>query len=481
MSRLVQVGKKSYDRDQFSTWINYAFDAYEELGGQDWATLDPKVRLASFVKALPEKSTEAIKPTQLLLDLGMAFDPTTLDAPPKLECVWGTIPTAEVELHAVLAELHDKATGTDTEAKNAKRELAAVAQFLEHFGAIRETYWSRCHSIWAAMQMAEWVATDYYYAFLAHNRYLASKERDRYLYPKSAGPYLPRATSQDFEGMRRGLSLVNKARQAAAIDQIRREQFVVQATSLGLCALVICQQLSEGRLFPESQDLRRLREATGLASQAAQNMADAMTQYLDVVRGQATSYPILTLLGPREVRADGLSNLAQKIDEVVTEAQVAIDHLMTEGARRFVIPQTFQQPTPQALAKSVADSSVVSVWKVPFFLERAIQTLPLAQAEDVDHVRVLASQLESGTAIKSAIALGGIDVAIMAAPAAGPIGVAIAMQWACIQLFRSIEEYQQLSNLFKASIDPNYLLLGLDHEPASRIGMILAFIGVIFP
>ena len=42
------------------------------------------------------------------------------------------------------------------------------------------------------------VATDYYYAFLAHNRYLASKERDRYLYPKSAGPYLPRATSQDF-------------------------------------------------------------------------------------------------------------------------------------------------------------------------------------------------------------------------------------------------------------------------------------------
>lgn len=483
MSRTVRVGTTDHKRDFFSTPIGYAFDAYEKIGPQAWSMLMPRVRLGSFVKELTEKPGEAIKPTSLLLDLGMAFDVSALDAPPDLECVHGRLPTSELLLDAALTALHATATtASGGVAKLALLHLAAMAQMIEHLDPIRQTYWQRCKSVWRGMQQAEWVASDYYYAYLAHNKWLAQQERERYLYPKRAGPHVPRATSDDFVGMRRALSTLNHAYKNAEIDAVKREQFVVQAVSLGLCVLAIHAALREGRLIPEPQDMQRLAVATGLTTQAAQNTADAMTRYLDAVSRHAADYPILTLLGPRKVRTDGYSDLAKNIDEAVDDARNAIDHLMTEGARKFVIPDTYQNlhsMTPHALAKLVAEGSAVSVWKVPFFLERAIQILPEENARDVDQVMALAATLESEGAIKSSLALGGIEIAMMAAPIAGPIGVGVAVAWGLVGVIRSVQEYRQLSWLFEASIDPHYLLRGLEHEPASKLGVLLSFLGMI--
>lgn len=483
MSRHVRVGSTSYVREFFSTPVNHAFDAYEAVGHQEWAGLAPKLRLASLVRDLPEAITALARPTDLLLDVGMAFDPTTLDGPPRIDCIHGPLPVVPEELDNALTELN--ATwrgGNGVAAERAKLHLAAAAQFLGHFDPVRKAYRARCESVWRAIQQAEWIATDIYFAHLARSREIARRERERYLYPKKAGPHVPRAESEDFKGMRRGLALIHKARKAAHVDEVKREQLVVQAISLGLCALVIAAQLRQGRLLPEPEDMRRLNMATGLASQAARNTADAMTQYLEALRREAAVYPILTLLGPREVATGGFGPLAEAIDQAVTDATAACERLMSEGARRLVIPETFASEhamTPSQLAKCVANASVLSVFKVPFFLERAIQTLPGRDAEDVDRVLALASDLESGSAIRSSLALGGIETAMLAAPAAGPIGVAIAVQWGLMEVIRSLHEYGQLKALFEASIDPRLFLRGLEHEPASRLSVLFSLLGLV--
>jgi hypothetical protein len=483
MADNVKVGDTTYKRSLFSTPIGYAFDAYEEIGEQSWATLAPKVRLGSFVRDMPAKAGEVIKPTQALLNLGMAFDAAALDSAPQIDCVYGVVPTEAVALDNALSALRGKSmTGTGADAKAAKKFLAACAQFIDHIEPVRQAYWARCESVWFAVRGVEWIANDFYFAYLAHNKWVAQHERDRYLYPRKVGAHIPRAESEDFQGLKRGLAAINSARRAAHIDEVKREKVVVQGVSLVIAALSIAKAVNEGRLMLSPEDNRRLAIAAGLSSQAAQNLAEAMTQYLGAVRLHGTRYPILSLLGPREIRSDSTMYLATKIDEAIDDAVDAIEMLMASGARRFAIPPTHQNPhsmTPSALARLIAAGGRTSVWKLPFFVERATQTLPDQDAQDVDSVLTLAGKLDSEGAIANALAFGGVELAMMAAPAAGPIGVGVALQWAIVQIIQAVREYHELQALFAASVDPNYLLRGLEHEEASELDVMLSFLGLI--
>jgi len=483
MAEDVKVGETTYKRSRFSTPIGYAFDAYEEIGEQSWSTLAPKVRLGSFVRDLPAKSADAIKPTQALLDLGMAFDAAALDAAPTLDCVYGVLPTEAIALDNALSALRGKSmAGTGAEAKTAKKFLAAAAQFIGHLDPVLQAYWARCESVWFAVREVEGIANDFYYAYLAHNRWVAQSERDRYLYPRKAGAHVPRAESEEFLGLKRGLAAINSARRSAHVDEVKREKTVVQGVSLLIAAATIVNAVNEGRIILAPEDNRRLGYAAGLMNQAAQNLAEALQQYLGVVRLHGSKYPILSLLGPREVRSDSTMYLASKIDEAIDDAVEAVEILMRSGARSFAIPATHQDPhsmTPSALAKVIAESGKTSVWKLPFFVERATQTLPDRDAQDVDSVLTLAEKLDSDGAIANALALGGIELAMMAAPAAGPIGVGVALQWGILQIIHAIREYRELKTLFAASVDPNYLLRGLEHEDASKFDVMLSFLGLI--
>jgi hypothetical protein len=483
MGENVKVGETTYKRSSFSTPIGYAFDACEELGEQSWSALAPKVRLGSFVRDLPPKAADAIKPTQALLDLGMAFEATALDAAPTLDCVYGVLPTEAVALDNALGALRGKSmSGTGAEAKTAKKFLAATAQFIGHLDPVRQAYWERCESVWFAVRGVEWIANDFYYAYLAHNRWMAQSERDRYLYPRNVGAHIPRTESDEFLGLKRGLAAINAARRSTHIDDVKREKTVVQGASLLIAAATLVNAVSEGRVILSPEDNRRLGYAAGLMTDAARNQAEAMQQYLGVVRLHGSRYPILSLLGPREVSADSTMYLARMIDDAIDDAVEAIEDLMMSGARRFAIPATHQDPhsmTPSALAKVIAHSGQTSVWKLPFFVERATQTLHDRDAADVDSVLALAEKVDSEGAIANALALGGIELAMMAAPAAGPIGVGVALQWGILQIIHAVREYRELKTLFAASIDPNYLLRGLEHEDASKLDVMLSFLGLI--
>lgn len=482
MARTVRVGRVEYVRDRFPHEFNYAFDAYEKIGAVSWKELGPNIRLGSFIQPLTESRSDLGKPCNLLFSLGVAFDPRSLDEAPRVDCAFGTLPVAEDLLKPKLAELNTVWRGpAGPQAERAGKLLAATAQVFEHLASVFDAYRLRCDLIWRAMQEAEWIATDYYYAHLARNRMLARRERDRYLYPRRPGPIVLRAESADVKGLRVGLAAINRVRKSAHVDDVKREQVVVTGVALGLGAATILNQLQNGRIYPSQQDQEQLNKVTGLLTQAAKNTAEAMQEYLEAIRVHGEQYPLLSILGPREIGSYDYGPFAEAIDTAVKDVIAACEKLMQEGARHLVIPEapSLHSMTPGRLAQTIADAPAVSVWKLPFFLERALQQLPTERAEDAEKVMALAAELDGSQCIRSALAISGVETGLMVAAATGPIGATIAFQWAVVQVIKSVHEYGEMKALFEASIDPRLFLRGLDHEPASRLSVFLSLLGLI--
>jgi hypothetical protein len=57
--------------------------------------------------------------------------------------------------------------------------------------------------------------------------------------------------------------------------------------------------------------------------------------------------------------------------------------------------------------------------------------------------------------------------------------VGVALVWGVLSLIQEIHDYQQMQTLFRATIDPQMLLLGLEHEPASKLSVLLALLGAL--
>ena len=270
-------------------------------------------------------------------------------------------------------------------------------------------------------------------------------------------------------------------RERVQLDQIKREQNVVDAIALVGGAVAIASALQRGSVVPDQQEINDLSAVAGMSSQAQQHVVEAMLKYLGVVRLHASSYPMVNILGPQKVNTHSVIAFTHALEAAIVDAAEAIDELIVDGACRYVVPTQPRQETmtPSGIASLIAESSAVSTWKLPFFVDRSMSTLPPGRAGDAEAVLRKSAELDGDHAIKSAIAFSGVDAAMMAAPAAGPIGVGLALSWALMALGKSLYEYQQLQRLFKASVDPDQLLRGLEHEPADKLGVILDLIGVL--
>jgi hypothetical protein len=124
-------------------------------------------------------------------------------------------------------------------------------------------------------------------------------------------------------------------------------------------------------------------------------------------------------------------------------------------------------------------SDLLSVWKIPFFVERALLVLPPRQAIDVRAMMELAASHDVGGAIATSLAMFGVDTACMFLPAAGPVGVAIALMVAVFHLSDSVHEYRSLSALYHASLDPSLLLREAEHDEPSRLSVALDLLGLL--
>jgi hypothetical protein len=365
------------------------------------------------------------------------------------------------------------------------RLIQAALLLDDHLERVAETWRRIVRSLWRRLRETEAIAADLLSSYLTHNLVVAYAERERYLYPGTA---LPRVTSDAFRGLRRGIDEVAAARRNVELDQVITEQRVVTAVTLATCALagagLVARRAGVGPL-PGAEALDRpawdaIAAAAGLADAAARTRAEAATAFLQALRRVAAHHPVVLLLDHRALAGRPDTEIGRAVAQELTAAEEAIGRLRASGVNRPVVPfdRGPLDTTPSGLAERIARAGTLSVWKLPFFVGQALLQLPPAQAIEVKAVMAMAAERAEGTALRQAIATTAVDAASVLAPAAGTIGVVLALGWAIVALGRSIQEYRQLGDLFHATLDPKVLLRGLDHAEASKVDLVLDVFGL---
>jgi hypothetical protein len=251
--------------------------------------------------------------------------------------------------------------------------------------------------------------------------------------------------------------------------------------SMAITAVAVASSLQRGAVQLDGTAWKQIAYATQLQTEAALHTAEATTAYLQVLRREARDHPILLILEHRRLTHAVVTEVARAIDDAVEEAEKAIASIRVHGANQAAVPEQrrAQDLTCTGLAQRLSAADALSVWKLPFFVERALLELPPAEAVEVVSLMEISAELAGGAALKQSLSLFGIDTATMLAPAAGPVGIGLALAWALFTLGKSIQEYRQLSALYHATLDPAILLRGLDHEDASRTGIIMDLFGLL--
>jgi len=442
--------------------------AFSELGA--------KVRVGSFLRPLPHTAGGVVALAMPLMTVALQIEPRWLDKPPAIETTLGEIPVLKLERCPWLEKLDAQAKPGDP-----KEALMIAAAMLEaHCVALEQAYEAKRMSVFQTLRDTEAIAADLLGAHLTTNLATARRERERYLYPGRRP--LPRVNSSpDFRSLQKSLSTIAAARKSADVDAIKTEQKVVEAVSLGITTLAVAAALNRGAVTLDRAAWQQIAAATALANQARINTAEAVTRYLQTLRREAAEHPLVLVMANMELATSNALAVARGIDEAVRDAEAAIAKLRADGVNGETVPEQrrAQDLTPSGLAERLATAGRLSVWKLPFFLERALCHLPPDRGAEVTAILELAAESGEGAEIKQMLGLFGIETAMMFAPAAGPIGIGLAAAWALFNLGSSIVEYQQLSALYHATLDPAVLLRGMDHEDASKLGIVFDLIGLL--
>lgn len=423
--------------------------------------MDARISMGPFAFPLPANVTDAIGKTDKLFNLMLDFDPVQLDEPPVVRTRYGDLSVVRLARSKEV----ERVAATDPEAARALRQ--AEAQLKDHLDWIFEAWNASRTRIWEAVAAAEQLAAEQLYRYLMANLAMVADERDRYRRP-SPGPG-PRDLM--WVASRR----VQAARERANVDELKTASIVVDGVALALTVRAIVGSIDRGDLFMDAQAREQLAYAAGLQSEAQRQLSQGVTEYLTVLRKEAEEFPSLLILDHSDPFEDEDEAMAA-VSEALDRAAEAIGGLCRSAVNGRTIRETLSQVTD--LVEDIAGASRVSVWKLPFFLDRGLGEMSPRDANLVRRIRRAAAEAERGSAIAHAIALGGMDVAMMAAAVTGPVGVGTAFLWAVATLGRTLHEYSQLTDLYRASIDPSLLLLGEEHGPASQLGIVFDVLGL---
>ena len=447
-------------------------------GGLSDTAIAAQLRIGpSFARPIPADVTGAMEVAASLINLALEHDPRLLDDPPIVETAFGRLPLYHRERCTKMEQL--ARIGPHADGGTAKQLLRASAALEARLRSIEELYLLRRKVIWQAMRDTEWAACDLLARYLTANLETARKERARYLHPGSALPY---ATSPDVLGLQAAVRRIAAARGDVQLDTIKREQTVVECIAFALTVDAIARSVNRLDFGLDDQTWKDIAHASALANQARLHTSQAMVRFLTVLRKEAAVYPVVLVLDHVALRWDRtVLPLGRAVDEALRKAEQAIGDLMASGVNveTFHAFHTVDDLTFTGMAERIANSAKVSVWKLPFFIERALLNAPADHANVSRRMLHFAAEVESGDDIKNGLKLFGMDTAMMVAPATGFVGVALAFAWAIFTLGKTIHEYGQLSDLFAASIDPSAILLGEEHGPASQLGIFLDLLGLI--
>jgi hypothetical protein len=439
-------------------------------------SLQAKVRVGSFLRPLPPTSHAALRMAGAMMDMALQSDPSWLDGPPVVETVFGRVPVLLIERCSWLERLDQEAGAGDGTAEGL---MGAAVVLDQHLVWLERTWEAVRRRLWQTLYDAEAVAADLLSAHLTANLVVAGRERARYLYPGTE--LLPRAESPDFRDLRRALGVVAQARRSADIEAIKTEEWVVEAVSLALTTIAVAGAMSRRAVLLDERAWREINAAAKIADLARAHTAEAIAAYLQVLRREALQHPLVLVLDHHGLAGGNPLQIARDIDLAVRDAEQAIARIRSAGVNGATVPEQrrAQDLTPSGLAGRLASAGAMSVWKLPFFIERALCELPPERGSEVVRLMELAAETAQDDALKRCLAMFGIDTALMFAPAAGPVGIGLALAWALFSLGNSISEYQQLSALYHATLDPAVLLRGTDHEEASKLSIVLDVIGLI--
>lgn len=440
-----------------------------------YETIAPRLELGSFSKPLPAEGAAAGSLIRSMLDLAMQADASALDRRPRVVTAFGEMPVVLLDRCRLLESLAADPDGRNGE--NRRLLLSAVVLHA-HLELIDVIWRDRLYRIWKALREAEALAADHLSFHLTRNLALARQARARYLHPKR-GMWLPRLSDPDYQDLRRAIGRVAEARRREGFGTLEFDRNIRTALTTASTVAAVWSSWSRGELLLDREAWNAIAEANRLQEQKDREVAEATYRYLEALRSEAARHPILLL-----IQADLLAShldVARAIGERSEAAEEAIAHIRAEGANRDVIPGSRrpQDVSCTGLAQRLLDSPLVGVWKLPFFMERALLGLHAADAMDARGIMELAARRRGGEAIAQSLGFFGIETAAMFAPAAGPVGIGLALAWALCNLGRSVQEYRALSALYHATLDPSLLLRGAEHAEPGKLGILLDLLGLI--
>lgn len=462
-------------RDADCLGIRRGRDAVAALPGVSLASVRAQLGVGAFLRPLPIARSEVARFAMTILGLAMQVEPAWLDRPPRCETAFGEVPVLLIERCQALERL---AANPEGRGGDDARLMQAALMLDEHLRVVEEAWEVKRRAVWEQMREAEEIASELLSMHLSSNLLIARAERQRYLYPERA---LPLTSSEDFRSLVRAIRVVAAARRNAQVDAVRTKERVVTAVTIAVTTIAFWDALLNRQTLLDRVAWQQIDWAAGLSRDAAQNTAEATVRYLTVLRREAERHPVLLVLDHQRLTQETVLGVGRAVDEALRDAEAAIARLRASGANTRAIPaqRRAQDLTPTGLAERLTASNRVSVWKLPFFVEDALLRMPPARASETQRVMELAARTGEGAAIAQSLSLFGINSAAMLAPAAGPVGVGLALAWALFSLGTTITEYRQLSDLFHATLDPAALLRGLDHEEASSLAILLDVIGLL--
>lgn len=203
----------------------------------------------------------------------------------------------------------------------------------------------------------------------------------------------------------------------------------------------------------------------------------ALLNYLLRMRELARNFPILIVLQHLTARSSPASSndIQRALISAIIDANEAIRRLHEEMFRP-VIPRAERKgeaPATVELAEAISQAGRLSVWKLPFFMEKALIGLPDDERPSVGYTRIAALyRTEKRLAMQKLTSIP-IDLLVTGALlACGPIGAVLGLALAIPGLSGSFAEYEEMNALYHASLDPAFLALGDEgHEPPSVAGL----------
>jgi hypothetical protein len=410
---------------------------------------------------LPESVTAAIKTTHALFDLAMDFDPRELSQAPVVDTAYGELPVVR-GARCVFLEKIAKQSGDE----RANRLLRAAAQLDEHLEWIHRAWDWRRREVWRSLREAELIAAQKYFSYLVTNLGVVRQEKPRYARDKSTIRNLWAAALR-----------VNAVRERVQVDTLKLSGVISGFAALGLTIWAIAGSVKRGDLTIDDRAQSQMDQATNEHQSEARKIAAQVEEYLKVLRHEAETFPVLLVMD-HSSRYTYYEEAQQEALEALDAAEVALAELCEDGAGEVVVPD-WRPAAPEDVAERIARSNMLSVWKMPFFMDAALLELPPRRANTVRRMRRFAADIDSKKQVASAIMSGGADTASLFATLAGPIGISMAVMWGMVGVLEAGHDHAQLRKLFSASLSPNELLRGGDHDPPSKAGVVLSLLGLI--